>query len=300
MRSIRFIAAGTFLFTVSTPLFPFAYLSEFVANDYSEVRDPQTGPESEDDIILSPRWYTDSAIDFRLCVGGSGIDNTAIRYGVNGLCDTLNTDGEPNCSEATRNSELLDDMNAAINSWSSAAANTDISFDNIGAADNGCGPTLNAAYGGNSGASAGHNDVFFNNKFDTNVIIPPGIVAFTVLNFTLQNDRLEMEDADIVFNRANPFVTAEWVARNGDDGSYFSFQGVMTHEMGHMMGLAHSFVTDDNDSDGLTTGATMYPSVGSLAQTVAIATLRPDDILGLKNLYGNTSTFVGSLSLIHI
>jgi len=306
LRSIRLFLFGFSLLFLnsSTTLSAYAFLSEFVAKDFSAVRDPQSGPTQNDDLILSPRWYVGSALDFRLCVGGSAIDNTPIRYGASGLCDATRADGVPDCSETSRNSQVLDDFNAVISDWNTALTNTDLSLNVVGAADASCGPALGAAFGGNSGSSAGQNDIFFNNKFDNGSQIPQGVVAFTILNFTLQNERLELQDADIVFNNGfrstvpgvypNRFVTTNYTDINGTGGSFFNIQGVLAHEMGHLMGLAHSFVTDDNEGDSLTTGATMYPSVGSLAQTVAIATLQNDDILGIKNLYANSSTFTGS------
>ncbi|HEX3126805.1 MAG TPA: matrixin family metalloprotease [Thermoanaerobaculia bacterium] len=77
-------------------------------------------------------------------------------------------------------------------------------------------------------------------------------------------------DADIVTN-----TRYAWTSVGESDGcsSEFYIEGVMTHEVGHLLGLAHSNVT----------GATMYPSVSSCNNNPA--SLENDDKAGLNDLY---------------
>ena len=77
-------------------------------------------------------------------------------------------------------------------------------------------------------------------------------------------------DADIVTNGRYA-----WTSVGEPDGcsSEFYIEGVMTHEVGHLLGLAHSNVT----------GATMYPSVSSCNN--GPASLENDDKAAISDLY---------------
>lgn len=79
-----------------------------------------------------------------------------------------------------------------------------------------------------------------------------------------------INDADIVTN-----TRYNWTSLGESDGcsSEFYIEGVMTHEMGHGLGLGHSNVS----------GATMYPSVSSCNN--GPASLENDDKAGLQDLY---------------
>ncbi|MBP0443176.1 matrixin family metalloprotease [Roseomonas sp. SSH11] len=69
------------------------------------------------------------------------------------------------------------------------------------------------------------------------------------------------------------------------EGSFWtpeSFLAVATHEIGHSLGLSHS---------GLTS-ALMYPYYNP-----AIATPQPDDIAGIRSIYGSASSWPGSLAI---
>jgi hypothetical protein len=77
-------------------------------------------------------------------------------------------------------------------------------------------------------------------------------------------------DADIYTNpRYNYFSSRETDACSGE----YDIDGIMTHEVGHVIGLGHSTVT----------GATMYPSVSSC--NTANRTLEADDLAGKNVLY---------------
>jgi hypothetical protein len=77
-------------------------------------------------------------------------------------------------------------------------------------------------------------------------------------------------DADIVTN-----TRYAWTTTGETDGcsSEFYLEGVMVHEVGHLLGLGHSNVS----------GSTMYPSVSSCNNNPA--TIENDDRAGINALY---------------
>ena len=81
-----------------------------------------------------------------------------------------------------------------------------------------------------------------------------------------------INDADIVTN-----TNYSWTSEGEADGcsSEFFIEGVMVHEVGHLLGLGHSNVS----------GATMYPSVSSCNN--APATTAADDNAAISDLYGS-------------
>jgi hypothetical protein len=80
-------------------------------------------------------------------------------------------------------------------------------------------------------------------------------------------------DADIITNNAYA-----WASTDEPDGcsSEFFIEGVMVHEVGHLLGLGHTNVS----------GATMYPSVSSCNN--GPATIEADDKAGLNALYSGS------------
>jgi hypothetical protein len=77
-------------------------------------------------------------------------------------------------------------------------------------------------------------------------------------------------DADVYTNTKYKFYSS----READGcNAEFDIDGIMVHEVGHVIGLGHSSVT----------GATMYPSVSSC--NAANRTLEADDIAGKNALY---------------
>jgi len=79
-------------------------------------------------------------------------------------------------------------------------------------------------------------------------------------------DGNDLEEVDIRLN-----TLTGWSI--GALGGSFDVQGVLTHEIGHLVGLKHSSVS----------GATMWPSVGS--RSLSWRTLHDDDIAGATALY---------------
>jgi predicted Zn-dependent protease len=77
-------------------------------------------------------------------------------------------------------------------------------------------------------------------------------------------------DADIYTNTRYSYYSSR--ETDGCSGEY-DIDGIMVHEVGHVIGLGHSTVT----------GATMYPSVSSCNS--ANRTLEADDLAGMNVLY---------------
>ncbi|HYC89718.1 MAG TPA: matrixin family metalloprotease [Thermoanaerobaculia bacterium] len=77
-------------------------------------------------------------------------------------------------------------------------------------------------------------------------------------------------DADVYTNTRYSFYSSR---ENDGCSGEFDIDGIMVHEVGHVIGLGHSNVA----------GATMYPSVSSCNS--ANRTLEADDIAGMNALY---------------
>ena len=76
-------------------------------------------------------------------------------------------------------------------------------------------------------------------------------------------------DADVYTNTSQPFYSSR---ESGCSGEY-DIDGVMAHEVGHVIGIGHSNVS----------GATMYPSVS--ACNTANRSLSSDDVAAKNDLY---------------
>jgi hypothetical protein len=87
--------------------------------------------------------------------------------------------------------------------------------------------------------------------------------------YTTQTGDDRINDADIYTNTAQPLYSSGEAGCSGE----YDIDGIMAHEVGHVIGLGHSTVA----------GATMYPSVS--ACNTANRTLASDDIAGKNDLY---------------
>jgi hypothetical protein len=83
------------------------------------------------------------------------------------------------------------------------------------------------------------------------------------------NGTVRIVDADIVTNPRLNFASAGEPC----SGSEFRIEGVMVHEVGHLLGLGHTNVS----------GATMFPSVSACNN--APASTAADDEAAIRDLY---------------
>ena len=103
-------------------------------------------------------------------------------------------------------------------------------------------------------------------------------------SFVIDDVTGEIVEADIFFNAAFQWSTAD----AGQPGR-FDLQSVATHEIGHLLGLAHSALgeTELRPSGGrrvLASSAVMFP-ISFGAGNIADRILQPDDVAGVSDLY---------------
>ena len=87
--------------------------------------------------------------------------------------------------------------------------------------------------------------------------------------YTTQTGDDRIYDADIYTNTSQPLYSSREAGCSGE----YDIDGIMAHEVGHVIGIGHSNVA----------GATMYPSVS--ACNTANRTLATDDINAKNDLY---------------
>jgi hypothetical protein len=135
----------------------------------------------------------------------------------------------------------------------------------------GAGTRLSASKGSVAGWRLGDNTPMLNFT-DPEHACKGSCLAATFTGFYSQrtDGTYRINDADIVTN-----TRYAWTSAGEADGcsSEFYIEGVMTHEVGHLLGLAHSNVT----------GSTMYPSVSSCNN--GPASLENDDKAAISDLY---------------
>jgi hypothetical protein len=93
--------------------------------------------------------------------------------------------------------------------------------------------------------------------------------TFTGYYTRRSNGTYRIYDADIVTNTARDWASAGETC----SGTEFRIEGVMVHEVGHLLGLGHTSVS----------GATMYPSVSACNN--GPATTESDDEAAIRDLY---------------
>ena len=131
--------------------------------------------------------------------------------------------------------------------------------------------------------------------------------------FQLKNTG-EILDADLEVN-ATDFTWGDFVGHPEQfvPNNTQDFQGTITHEFGHVIGLDHTCFTPGTSSDGLwpvdnngnpvpdcsstnlpdiVTGATMYVSVDSPSAEVGLRSLSPDDMQAACDIYTYDPNFV--------
>jgi hypothetical protein len=137
----------------------------------------------------------------------------------------------------------------------------------------GQGTMLTASTGSVAGWQLGDNQPMLNFTDPENVCTGSCLAAtFTGFYSGRGDGTNRVNDADIVTNTA-----FAWTSVGEPDGcsSEFFIEGVMVHEVGHLLGLGHSTVT----------GSTMYPSVSSCNNNPA--TTEADDEAAINDLYGS-------------
>jgi hypothetical protein len=90
--------------------------------------------------------------------------------------------------------------------------------------------------------------------------------------------------ADIFLN-----TTFQWSVASGGQSGRFDVVSIMTHEIGHLLGLGHSALGETQSSSGgrSVTGkrAVMFP-IAYGAGSVEDRTIEPDDVAGITDIYG--------------
>ncbi len=99
-----------------------------------------------------------------------------------------------------------------------------------------------------------------------------GALAATVLDFNV--DTNQIVGFDIIFYSRTNGAALSWSGPGEPPPGTFDIGGVVTHELGHALGLGHSTVPS----------ATMFLSAGS--RGLALRSLDPDDQAGVEFLYG--------------
>lgn len=96
------------------------------------------------------------------------------------------------------------------------------------------------------------------------------------------------EDVDITFNNDIDWGLTVELEQKCNSGT-FVFEGVATHEIGHMWGMGHSCEEGEPCTDRDYLDATMYWSTGpcNLDQN----SINDDDIAGMNSIYGPFATF---------
>jgi len=106
---------------------------------------------------------------------------------------------------------------------------------------------------------------------------PASALAVTISTYTNPNN---IVDSDIFFNGDN----FDWANFNDDGDQGYDIENVLTHELGHFLGLDHTS-QDPNESEADFRDATMYYS--SRPGEILRRDLNIKDQLGVQHLYSN-------------
>lgn len=133
----------------------------------------------------------------------------------------------------------------------------------------GAGTVVNATVGSISSFRLGDGIPMLNFRDPTGACSGNCLAAtFTGYYTRRSNGTYRIYDADIVTNTAHA-----WASLGESCSGEFYIEGVMVHEVGHLLGLGHTSVG----------GATMYPSVSSCNN--GPATTESDDEAAIRDLY---------------
>ncbi|MDB5038490.1 MAG: hypothetical protein JWQ35_2018 [Bacteriovoracaceae bacterium] len=241
--------------------FSYGAFSEFISADGTHFRDTAANEiVLSTDVIQNIKWLNISfPLQLTLCTG-AGFSSSNVKY------------------QITKNDELLADLATAQASWSFGTSV--LSF--LSPVTDAC--STSPAY------VAAHQMISFGT-------LPPGVLALTSTTTIAENGKLVITNGNIVVSN-DPQI--KYLTHACDtagtpsssctaSGAVVTFLGIITHEMGHLIGVSHSMINDDNAADGINTRATMFPSVSDLADSRAGESLELDDQLARQNIYPDTN-----------
>lgn len=304
----------------------YEFLREFVSSSWDTIR---INTVDDSDLIAIPTWLdtsdpaeqsTPKIIEWALCTGLAG-DTDVLT--LTQIQQSMKPD-PPDLDTAHKN--IIGVIKGAVGQWNSAATNKKLSFDpgpanlddpaqlaNYKVAD--CACVLNADFGAFCSAPAGSTkDLYF--IFNDMQWRAQGTgtdyesyIALTNLHYTLSGEHLKIDSALITLNprvaNADSSPANDWYfSLVGNAAGDLDMQGILTHELGHVLGIAHSRINDDNSgTGGALTQSTMYPYVADFSRddsTIDIKTLELDDQVAFRILYApddlqNTGTLSGKV-----
>ena len=107
-------------------------------------------------------------------------------------------------------------------------------------------------------------------------------------NFQINDNTGALISADIFLN-----TFFEWSVASGGEANRFDVESIMTHEIGHLLGLGHSAIGETQPRSGggrtvLGKRAVMFP-IAYGPGSIEDRTLEADDIAGITDIYGGPS-----------
>jgi hypothetical protein len=134
----------------------------------------------------------------------------------------------------------------------------------------GSGTRLSATVGSIAGFTLGDGQPMLNFQDPIHACNGSCLAAtFTGFFVNRADGTVRITDADIVTNKKNNLASLGEAC----SGAEYYAEGIMVHEVGHLLGLGHSTVS----------GATMFPSVSACNNNPA--TIENDDRAGINDLY---------------
>lgn len=180
-------------------------------------------------------------------------------------------DSAPNYTVDSRGLTGVADSDGGATAVVNAINNSSVGWNSAGS-----GTVVQAHKGSVSGFSLGDGVPMLNFTDPQNACTGNCLAATFTSYYSSRGDgTYRIYDADIVTNTSHAWTSqSEDPGGSGCSGEYY-IEGVMVHEVGHGIGLAHTTVS----------GATMYPSVSACNN--APASIASDDAAGINALYGS-------------